>query len=268
MRLRRGLMAGVIGLWLLQPALATPVNLITNGDFETVTNGTGEIVPGQTTGTYITSATGWYSTSTSANAGYPFLFISNYATVASPGFGDAWDNGLRAIWGPANGSNNGLADSPTSGNFLVADGDYHATAISQTLSGLTVGTVYQVSFDWAAAQWSRNTGNTTEQWQVSLGGKTLNTSVYSLPSKGFSGWMHQVFTFMYDGSSNVLSFLAVGTPAGAPPMLLLDGVSMYNIPEPSSLGLLGGGGGVLLLGGLIRRRRAGTRGGCAGRLKG
>jgi hypothetical protein len=154
-----------------RPLAASPINLITNGGFETTTNGAGEIVPGKTTGTYITSATGWYSTSTAANGGYPFLFVAAPNTADSTGFPDAWDNGYRHIWGPNDGSNNGFTGvSPDGGNFLILDADYHATPIAQDLSGLHVGDVYSVSFWWAAGQWSLNTGNTTESVQVSLGG--------------------------------------------------------------------------------------------------
>jgi len=53
----------------------------------------------------------------------------------------------------------------------------------------------------------------------------------------------------------VLSFLAVGTPAGVPPFSLLDGVSMTSaVPEPQTWGMLGLGLG--LVGFAARRRKA------------
>ena len=125
-------------------AQAAP-NLVVNGGFETTTNGTGEIVPGQTTGQYITSATGWYSTSTTANGGDPFLFIANNAVTA--GFGDKWDNGIRYLWGASNGgASTWDGTSASGGNYLVMDGDYHATPISQMLSGLVTGQTYALSY--------------------------------------------------------------------------------------------------------------------------
>ena len=263
-RFRFGLTLAVCG-GLVTPASAVPVNIVSNGGFETTTNGTGELVVDssnvqQTSGIYTTSATGWYANYSTANAGNPFLFIVAPNTADSPGFGNHWDNKLSQVWGPNNGSANGFASvSPSGGNFLIADGDYHATAINQNLSGLVKGSTYSLTFNWAAAQWYSNTGATTEQYQVSLGGQTKSTTIFSLPSKGFSGWMSQVFTFTYDGSSSVLSFLAVGTPQGAPPMLMLDGVTLYDIPEPAAwTSLLAG---IACVAGFARRRRAvGTAG--------
>jgi hypothetical protein len=49
-----------------------------------------------------------------------------------------------------------------------------------------------------------------------------------------------------------LTFLALGTPAGAPPIVLLDGISLVASPEPSSLAAGGIGMTVLFL--LYRRR--------------
>ena len=62
--------------------------------------------------------------------------------------------------------------------------------------------------------------------------------------------------FTYDGTSNVLSFLASGTPAGAPPMVLLDNVSLSAVPEPGTVALLAGS---LVLVAIAVRRRTGTR---------
>lgn len=89
---------------------------------------------------------------------------------------------------------------------------------------------------------------------MTLGGQTRSSTTSTLPSQGFSGWMTQKLTFTYDGTSNVLSFLAVGTPACQPPMLLLDGVSLSAVPEPGMAGILLVGG--LGLAAASRRRRA------------
>jgi hypothetical protein len=77
---------------------------------------------------------------------------------------------------------------------------------------------------------------------------------------GFSGWQLQTFDFTANSTSELLSFLAVGTPTGVPPFALLDGVSLTadtvgteSAPEPGSVVLLVGG--LMGLMGVCRLRR-------------
>jgi hypothetical protein len=226
----------VSGMLVATPASAY-VDLVQNGDFSSSTNGAGQLG-------YNTDATSWSTT------GYNFLFVPN---VADGGGVTSQFSSLK-LWGPDNGSNNGFTDtSPTGGNFAAADGAFQVGAITQTINGLTAGDSYNLTFWWGAAQQYTYTGATTEQWQVSLGSQTLSTAVYNNASEGFSGWMEQTFSYTATSSSEVLSFLAVGTPSGQPPFSLLSNVSLQvAVPEPEMLALMGIG----LLGLLVSRRKS------------
>jgi hypothetical protein len=231
------------------PAMAQ-TNLVTNGTFQ-VTGGTTSFQFG-TWGPYtpIETVNGWTST------GYNFIFLpgSNAATS---------DYGVAnvAFWGPAYNVANGYTGSAPGGtNFMALDADYPASdsngnsataAASQTINGLTPGMAYNVSFAWAGAQQEGYTGATTENLTVSLGASSKTTQTINLASEGFSGWMNQTFSFVATSSTEVLSFLAGGSPA-VPPFVLVANVSMTQAPEPTSAIMLITG--VVALAGLGRRR--------------
>lgn len=228
---------------------ANATSLIVNGGFETTTNGPGEF-------DYSTIATGWTS------SGYNFIFASGTADTT----GSSGQYGNVTLWGPNNGSINGLpATSPDGGNFVAGDGAFQVGAIQQMINGLIPGDTYEVGFWWAGAQQSNRTGATTEQWQVSLGSQTQSTPVVQNASHGFTGWVYQVFDYTATSASETLSFLAVGTPSGVPPFALLDGVSLTDVPntqvfitpEPATVGLVVTGLGILSW--TLRRRRKARR---------
>ena len=211
-------------------------NLVTNGDFETTT-----ALNGNTTGEgqlgYNINATGW-----TISGGYAFLF--NPGTAATTGATGQYGN--LQLWGPGDGSANGLPfASPTGGNFLALDGAFQQAPIQQTINNLIVGDHYTVSFYWAGAQQYNFTGPTTEQFDVTLGSQMQATAVVNDASKGFTGWTQTTFNYTATATSEVLSFLAQGTPGGEPPFSVLDGVDVeHNVPEPTSLGLLASSLGV------------------------
>jgi hypothetical protein len=208
-------------------------DLVTNGGFESTTNGLGQLgYPTYASG--YTQVTGW----TSADGAYNFVL--NPTTVSNPGSYSNQFSGNLELWGPGNGQSNGLGASPNGGNFLAADGAYNPGAISQTITGLTPGATYQVGFYWAGAQEAGPSwvGETTEQWQVSFGSQTQSTAVVNNAAQGFTGWQYQTFNFTADGTSDVLSFLASGGPGGEPPFVLLDGVSVNAVPEPTGISLM------------------------------
>lgn len=165
--------------------------------------------------------------------------------------------------------------SPGGGNFIVADGSaLYNVAIYQTMTGLTAGTVYAVSFWYAAGQQYNFTGTTTEGWQVSLESTAQTTQVTnpngttiqdtpaqaggSLANGSFQAWAQETFDFTASSSTQILTFLSMGTPSGQPPADLLSGVVMNAIvtPEPASLAFSGIGMSALVALLWFRKSRA------------
>jgi len=133
--------------------------------------------------------------------------------------------------------------SPDGGNFFMADGDSDfSTPLTQAISGLVSGQQYQVTFYQAAAQQSGFDGVTTERWQVSLDGDSQLSTLMNNANHGAVSWMSQVMTFTATAATQTLSFMAVGTPSGQPPFVLLDGVAinaLSEVPEPATFMLIG-----------------------------
>jgi hypothetical protein len=229
------------GLALASSASAA-TNLVVNGGFE-ANGGNGQLA-------YNTSVTGW--SVPALNNSYVFLFGPGTADTT----GANGQYGNVSLWGPGNGSANGLTGSPDGGFFLASDPAFHNGAISQVVTGLTAGAVYNVTFNWAAAQQFGFNGITTEGWQVSFGSGPSQSTVPldATPNHGFVPWKSTTFQFVADGASDTLSFLALGSTVDTlPPFALLDGVSVTAVPEPATwaLMILGFGG----MGAMIRNRR-------------
>jgi len=219
------LACGVVACGLSQSAHA---NLVGDGSFN---DNTGQLG-------YNTSSPSWIL-SGDYNHSYDFIFNGTSGSVGSIN--------TISLYGP-------LPASPDGGNFLGIDPVYTPASntgvqnsIHQTITGLTVGATYTLSFYWAAAQQTGFNGTTTEGWDYGLGA-TANTSqttgTVSLPEHTFGGW-NPLVTQQYTATatSEVLTFLAIGGPtSGQPPFDLLDGVSLTKntVPDSSSTaGLLG-----------------------------
>lgn len=219
--------------------------LVTNGSFTDFTGGykgaPSQLANPSHNGSGYTTVTGW----TVTDGTYGFLMGSGTADTTgsySPQYSNTFN-----LWGPGTGGgsvNNGLtASSPDGGNYLALDGgsSYRGGGVSQTITGLTAGKSYDVTFYWAGAQQQgpNFNGATTEQVQVSFGNQVQSTAVVDNVTHGFTGWFAEKYTFTADSTSDVLNFLAIGTPNGVPPFVLLDGVSvdLHSVPEPGTLAL-------------------------------
>ena len=164
---------------------------------------------------------------------------------------------------------------PIPGNYVEADGnpDFEGS-FSQTITGLTVGETYTLSFYQAGGQQDgfANGLPTTEQWIVSLGQDPLSlcqncgpidpvygqTSTYfntdplasiaasqlmTTPSGGVTPWQFVSVQLTAHHTSELLSFLAWGdngSTINLPPMVFLSGVNAPDVlPEPDTLSLFG-----------------------------
>lgn len=137
--------------------------------------------------------------------------------------------------------------------------------MTQYLSGLTVGTQYQVSFEWAAGQSTNHTGNTTVQLEVLFGSDQQLTPLINLPSQGFASWQNETFVFTASSATSWLNFHGNSTP-GTGGFAFIDNVNLVAlspgpaaVPEPATSGLLAVG----LVGAFVarlRRRRIATAG--------
>ncbi|MCU1235187.1 MAG: hypothetical protein JWP63_3154 [Candidatus Solibacter sp.] len=140
--------------------------------------------------------------------------------------------------------------SPNGGNFFLVDGgSQFSGALSQTVTGLTVGSIYRLSFWQAATQENclfddgvncdpPGNVNLTQKWQVTFGSTVLTSTTMSTPIHTSFAWNQQIMYFTAQSTSQVLKFFAQGTPDSAPPIALLDDVVLVEAPEAATSGLL------------------------------
>ena len=184
---------------------AAAVNLVSNGGFEmTSVAGGGQLG-------YNITASDW----STLGPGHSYFMLFPSGSADTTGVTSTYGN--LKLWGPGDGSANGLpASSPDGGNFVGSDPDFLNTALTQTVTGLTVGDKYTLSFYWAAAQQYDRSGPVSAGWDVSLGGVTQSTGDAAIASHGFSGWALETFSYTATSTTEVLSFLATGSGGRAP----------------------------------------------------
>jgi hypothetical protein len=203
------------------------------------------------------------STQISDNPNGPDSSHPSYITVTgwARGGPNTWvqtATGNTIMEGPNTGVMNGLGASPDGGNYLAVDGaSSFLSSVSQTVTGLTPGVTYRLQFyDGAGQQTAVPAATLSDQFVVAFGSQMQDGPVYTTSDFGFSGWHLVTMDFVATSASQVLTFSAMGSP-NLPPYMVLDGVTMSSVPEPSSLAMMVLGG--LAFGGLYVRRRVRLR---------
>lgn len=264
-----GAVASAIGLLAATGALASP-NLVTNGSFENTTayystNGstygdeiTGNAAPGST------NLAGWGQTGCLAMScqnpsSQTFTFLANPTSLSTtPGNQVYFQNGT-AYAGGSISFFGGPGSSPDGGNAITADAANEVAAIYQTVSGLTVGQTYALSFYQATMEATQGNGSFSAAWNVYFGtgsasnaytAPTATGTTMANPGGTYTGWNQNTMTFTATAASETLAFFATANGNSNPPFLLLDGVSLtaagnVAVPEPSSVVLLVAGLGGL-----------------------
>jgi hypothetical protein len=242
-------------------AAAHATELVQNGGFELLsssapTNQGFEYDPA------FASTAGWVNNWTVVNApgeaAYNILEATSTATTVQPL--NRWNppsNDDQRLWAlPSNTASMNIGN-----HFMALDGDPGGNGVTgvqgplqQTITGLTPGQLYTLTFDFAADQLMDRTGQTTEQLAVSLGSETHLTDILTAPSGGATPWEKETMSFTATSSSELLSFLSIGTPSGYPPIALLDNVSI-SVPEPATWALMLIGVGAVGASLRLRRRQ-------------
>lgn len=242
--------AMVVGAALFGSATAPQAaNVVLNGDFTlTSLSSPGGYLCATSGTTCSSNLTDWDGTCSSSSCNGS----STPSSLLFPGTGGSAFNGDRGLWT--------YNESPLgkSANVVAIDGDpqYNAS-ISQTISGLVAGHTYELTFYQSSGQQTDLNGATTEWWAVSIGSDNFTSTVMNTPEHGAVDWAPQSFSFVASSTSELLTFLAHGTPGGEPPVALLTGVDIEasSVPEPGTWAMMLVG--LLAVGGLssVRRRR-------------
>ena len=236
---------------------ASAVSLVTNGSFEGYTGPAPAAGDNAVQVSIGGGLTGWSNT----NIGEALVFPSWYST----GTVFACCGGVGLAGYPTFPQS-----SPDGGNFILSDGNFMNSPLTQTITGLNPGDSYLLTFYQALVQdiqpypsssyFITVPGPVTGGWQVTLGTNTQFSP--SMAANGaiptFSPWAQQSMVFTAQNATEILSFFSFGT--GDPPLVGLDGVSLVavdtGVPEPTGLLLIGAGVVLAARGIKVRRRRA------------
>jgi hypothetical protein len=213
-----------------QVADGTPGNLVVNGSMDFADASGNPLAPG---GNYAAGA------DPTALAGWTFL---------NPGATAEYWVAFQGQTSADGGTYLGVQDLDA---FLPR---VNVRGITQTVSGLTVGDTYSLSF-WSM---SNHDGVGLQDWTVSFGAQT-QTGLQTTPNASDTGtWVQSALGFTASSTSQALTFVATYLPGSVPEMLNLDGVVLKDVsavPEPSNWALLLAGLGGALAVARLRRAR-------------
>lgn len=215
-------------------AHAAPINLLTNGSFESFSGGA-------------VSAGTTYNTASSP------LVITGWTTTSSPGAANP-GNGVSIQQTPGNTLYGGATSADNAGSISPDATGTHAAyfvddTATETLSQsvvLVAGTMYSIGFDYYQVL----TGNPNP---FSLSATFGNQAVTTVNSKAATPgtWFNASQTFIAP-TSGAYTFNFIYQSGNAPAAdTLVDRVYVAAVPEPLSMTLLGSG----LIGTLLLRRR-------------
>lgn len=193
---------------------------------------------------------------------------SSYVNVAST---DTMSGAAADGWSMSSGSPDWYLGAPgPSGLWLTPWGDFftvgaaegsgYREGISQTITGLTMGESYTISFQQANGlrfdQGSHLGVGNTGGWEVFIDGGSIGSSLSlndnSVPSGSFpDSWNSGSVTFQAGDTFQTLEFLAFGGSASNPTFQFLDNVTVAAVPEPTAMFLCSTG----IIGFFGRRKR-------------
>jgi choice-of-anchor C domain-containing protein len=170
-----------------------------------------------------------------------------------PGSFSAQGAGSTAItgWdvGPAGVDYIGTYWTASNGTRSIDMSNLSAGSLSQTLSGLTIGQQYTVTFDMAG---NPDGGPIVKQMDVSVGG-LASTYLFDTTGKSKSdmGWATKTYIFIASATTDTLTFLSLAGTSFGP---ALDNVTIAATPIPGAILLFGSAlGGMGFLG--YRRKK-------------